>query len=116
MTLLFSENVSEELKQTSASQQDKQQMLEILRRFHESQEPLSGAFFGGVAESHQDDSDEGEEGEQSLSEATISKILTQVCHRKVWSYSLCTAYEDVLKSICITHFGSFYRHFDLQDG
>ena len=71
--LLCSENVSQELRQTRASHEEKQRMLEILQRVHDAdaaERPASG-LPGGDAEA-------AEIAEDVLSDDTVARLLEQV--------------------------------------
>ena len=71
--LLCSENVSQELRQTRASHEEKQRMLEILQRVHEAdaaEQPATG-LPGGDAEA-------ADSPEDALSDDTVARLLEQV--------------------------------------
>ena len=71
--LLCSENVSQELRQTRASHEEKQRMLEILQRVHEAdaaEQPATG-LPGGDAEA-------ADIPEDALSDDTVARLLEQV--------------------------------------
>ena len=71
--LLCSENVSQELRQTHASHEEKQRMLEILQRVHDAdaaERPATG-LPGGDAEA-------ADIPEDVLSDDTVARLLEQV--------------------------------------
>ncbi|KAK9907728.1 hypothetical protein WJX75_008819 [Coccomyxa subellipsoidea] len=78
----YSENVAEELRQTTFGDEGKRQMMEILQRFHDSSESLPGTASKGPAPP--DVIDEGEESraedreEEGLSSETLANFMAQV--------------------------------------
>ena len=71
--LLCSEHVSQELRQTQASREEKQRMLEILQRVHDAdaaERPASGL--------PDEDAEAADGPDDVLSEDTIARLLGQV--------------------------------------
>ncbi|BDA48131.1 probable zinc finger HIT domain-containing protein 2 at N-terminal half [Coccomyxa sp. Obi] len=69
-----SENVEKQLRQTITTDEEKRKMMEILRRFNESDETLPGSDM--IEEGEESGAEEG--AEEGLSVETLAKLMAQI--------------------------------------